>query len=158
MYEPELEALTLRQRQIGYYPCDSLNMNALLGILTESSKVINEWVKQLTPNTSNFIIRQINHANWFLETIEELKNKIRDRKIELEVPTLSSERQMNWQEFDKLLGNVVYYVNALAICRGKTLPDYVALALAEISQPKWDQVHVGHCVPVMVRAVEPKKG
>jgi len=120
--ENSIEKLTTLQHEVGYVK-GNINNIALLGLFGEAGEVLNECkVKE------NGILKPLplDGAIEKAEQVDRLKKSIRDKESNPHEIVIENE-----ELFDKEMADVLYYLNALAINRGKTLNDY-----AEISYNK----------------------
>jgi NTP pyrophosphatase (non-canonical NTP hydrolase) len=142
--ENSIDKLTEIQKEVGYER-GKINNVALLGLFGEAGEVLNE-----TKISKNF-----NGTGWWFEEgdkaiavsvankIDTLKKAIRDRKHEPLFIEIKNE-----ENFDSEMADVLYYLNALAINRGKTLNDYAELSLNKVmkykSQKDIRHANIGH--------------
>jgi hypothetical protein len=139
------------QSRIGYEKGE-INVVAILGLVGESGEALGEWVKQFSgyANSINYIVRTTKQTVGWIETIDELKKKIRDKFVELELPHKLSQTSFNEQEFDEEIAHTLYYLHALMINRGKTIQEYAELTVKLMNDPKWKNTDVRHCIPKLV--------
>jgi len=130
--ENNLDKLTEIQKEVGYEK-GIINNIALLGLFGEAGEVLNECSITKIPNGKGLWFEEgdkaiaISVAN----KIDTLKKAIRDRKHEPLYIKINDE-----EKFDSEIADVLYYLNALAINRGKTLNDYAELSLNKVMKYK----------------------
>jgi NTP pyrophosphatase (non-canonical NTP hydrolase) len=120
-----IQKLTALQKEVGYSEGD-LNIIAVLGLFGEAGEVLNEiaFIEESHHSNDNEVIRHL--AVEIAGLIDSRKKRIRDGgrnpiKMVYEYP-----------KFDEELADLLYYINALAINRGKTLEDYAALSVKKV--------------------------
>jgi len=124
--ENSFEKLTAIQTKVGYAP-GQINIIALLGLFGEAGEVLNE-VALLERNGQYGVHEKfkqlcVNMA----EIMDDHKKHLRDKKNAVMTRVhLDPDRENN---FDKEISNVLYYLNCLAINRGKDLNFYAELAV-----------------------------
>jgi hypothetical protein len=124
--ENYFEKLTDLQRKVGYSEGE-INPIAMLGLIGEVGEVLGETVT--TSNALGFD-QTISIASFTAELIDLYKKEIRDKKslaVEVFVPA------DNEDDFDKEIADVLYYLNAIAINRGKSLDYYAKLSFDKVS-------------------------
>lgn len=133
--ENAFDKLTEIQKEVGYEK-GTINNIALLGLFGESGEVLNECAFTSgidVQDRLNFIINEflLNKAVTEANNIDSLKKKIRDKK---QSPLLISIKDE--EKFDGEMADVLYYLNALAINRGKTLAYYAELSCNKVMKYK----------------------
>lgn len=123
-----IEKLTGLQKEVGYEK-GTINNVALLGLFGEAGEVLNEV--KMTKNEDG--------SGWYFEEgdkalaisvankLDGFKKAIRDKKHEPLFIKINNE-----ELFDKEMSDVLYYLNALAINRGKTLNDYAKISYDKV--------------------------
>ena len=141
--ENYIEKLTEIQKEVGYEK-GTINNIALLGLFGEAGEVINECAFASDDEDDSrvnllFLNRAVSEAN----NIDSLKKQIRDKKQLPMLITIKDE-----EKFDKEIGDVLYYLNALALNRGKTLNDYAEISYKKVMHYKLQKdirhENVGH--------------
>ena len=137
--ENYFDKLTEIQKEVGYEK-GTINNIALLGIFGEAGEVLNECkIKE------DGIIKPLplEGAIEKAEQVDRLKKAIRDKEAKAHEIVIENE-----ENFDSEMSDVLYYLNALAINRGKTLNDYAELSLNKVmkykSQKDIRHANVGH--------------
>ncbi len=127
--ETSIDKLTAIQKEVGYEK-GNINNIALLGLFGEAGEVLNECSFSDDPQSSM--------TNLMIETgivsalnIDTKKKEIRDKKRPPLSITIKDE-----QKFDSEMADVLYYFNAIAINRGKTLDYYAELSLNKVMKYK----------------------
>lgn len=121
MEENSIEKLTALQKEVGYEQ-GTINNIALLGLFGEAGEVLNECkVKK----DGVIIPLPLEDAVEVAEKVDRLKKAIRDKEAKSYEIIIENE-----EAFDSEIGDVLYYLNALAINRGKTLNDYAEISYA----------------------------
>jgi hypothetical protein len=125
--ENYFEKLTALQHEVGYVK-GTINNVALLGLFGEAGEVLNECkVKEdgvLKPLPLEGAIEKA-------EQVDRLKKAIRDKEAKPHEIIIENE-----DLFDKEMADVLYYFNALAINRGKTLNDYAKISYDKVMHYK----------------------
>jgi len=127
--ENSIEKLTAIQKEVGYEKGD-INNVAVLGLFGEAGEVINECDFLIsTDGIDGLQLIQDGIASSL--KVDSLKKQIRDKikkpyKIHIK----------NEEDFDNEMADVLYYLNALAINRGKTLNDYAELSCKKVMKYK----------------------
>jgi NTP pyrophosphatase (non-canonical NTP hydrolase) len=121
-----IKKLTELQKEVGYEK-GKINNVALLGLFGEAGEVLNEC-SYSGAETIDIMDKSVllNNAIRISQQVDSLKKDIRDKKTNPMLISITDE-----EKFDNEMADVLYYLNALAINRGKTLNDY-----AEISHYK----------------------
>lgn len=122
------EKLTLLQKAVGYKPGD-INVIALLGLFGEAGEVLDETILM---SDDPWPERKKQLAMQCAQLIDGLKKKIRDSKEEQEKISVYLDVDSE-QKFDFEIADCLYYLNALAINRGKTLADYAEMSYQKVS-------------------------
>ncbi len=119
--------LTELQNKVGYKEGPP-NTVAILGLFGEAGEVLNEgiFINPSVPNLAFFSEDQGKAIN-IAECIDALKKRIRDNKTLISFFSIT-----NPEAYDKELADVLYYLNALAINRGKTLDYYAGLSVQKV--------------------------
>jgi NTP pyrophosphatase (non-canonical NTP hydrolase) len=126
-----IQKLTELQHQVGYKE-GPVNLIALFGLFGESGEVLEEWLKTVT-------LKKDIHDSWIsdgiaaADTIDRLKKLIRDSKLEINGNRFAETKRELDGNFDKELADALYYLNAIAINRGKTLEYYAQLSYDKVS-------------------------
>lgn len=125
--------LTELQKKVGYKEGPP-NSVAILGLYGESGEVLAEVNLSGTTIQADFLYGQsINVA----KEVDFLKKSLRDKKI---APLVANIK--NVEAYDKELADVLYYLNCLAINRGKTLDYYAGLSVEKVLQKS--MTDIGH--------------
>lgn len=123
-----IEKITELQKEVGYEK-GNINNIALLGLFGEAGEVINECrvasENDLPPQPI------LPTAVSVAENVDSLKKKIRDKEIPPLKIIIEDE-----EKFDKEMADVFYYLNALALNRGKTLNDYAEISYKKVMRYK----------------------
>ena len=123
-----IKKLTELQLSVGYKE-GVISPVALLGLVGESGEVLHTgWVV-----TDKLNIEIVKSGMQSCKMIDQLKKNVRDGLVHECSFELGPGDEV---EFDKELADVLYYVNALAIARGKTLEDYAAISLENVAKKK----------------------
>jgi hypothetical protein len=134
MQHEAIEKLTELQASIGYQP-GRINAIALLGLLGESGEVAAEWIVGIPtfPDQPMFYFQRIKQIIAEFQYLDELKKDIRDKKLDSTSYFSVDESKINFEAFDEEIADVLYYLNALAVNRGKTLGEYAAMSHGKVS-------------------------
>ncbi len=125
------KALTDLQLKVGYKEGPP-NTVALLGLFGEAGEVIGEITLDIEASklshehatiTESMIIDMVGVSS----SVDNLKKAIRDNKV----PPVFFKVE-NIDAYDKELADNLYYLNALAINRGKTLDYYAGLSVQKV--------------------------
>ena len=119
--EKEFELLTEIQTKVGYTK-GRINTIALLGLFGEAGEVLNECgAVDILPE--HFMPEAIKIA----QSVDSLKKQIRNKQVPAIEIIIKNE-----ELFDNEMADVLYYLNALAINRGKTLADYAKISYDKV--------------------------
>lgn len=138
--ENSIEKLTNLQKEFGYKEGE-INSVALLGLFGEAGEVMDECSFVTDGNADaefykndyhyyspiELKLKAINIAKY----IDYLKKLIRSKKA----PQFEIKIE-NEENFDKEICDVLYYLNVLAINRGKTLNDYAEISYQKVMSKK----------------------
>jgi hypothetical protein len=127
--EDSLWQLSMIQKQVGYKE-GNINTVALLGLFGEAGEVLNEVVFINNTNGFSESVRNIGVAAAGL--IDTLKKEVRDKAIQREVSFTTLLLEECEEKFDMELADTLYYLNALAINRGKTLGEYAEASYKKV--------------------------
>lgn len=131
--ENSIEKLTAIQG-VGYEK-GNINNVALLGLFGEAGEVLNECkIKEDGIIKSLPLEGAIEKA----EQVDRLKKAIRDGEVKPHEIVIENE-----DKFDNEMGDILYYLNALAINRGKTLNDYAEISYQKVMKYKL-QKNISH--------------
>lgn len=119
-----IKKLTKEQNRVGYVR-GNINTIAVLGLFGEAGEVLNETSVLRQSNTSVTIQAGV----YVSRLVDNLKKSIRDKKVNNVELFLSSRDE---DKFDSEMADVLYYLNALAINRGKTLDEYAEMAYKKV--------------------------
>jgi NTP pyrophosphatase (non-canonical NTP hydrolase) len=123
--ENSIDKLTALQKEFGYKQ-GSINNVALFGLVGEAGEVLDEC--KFSTDMAKYLIRE---AVLIGSQIDKLKKRIRSKEIpEFEI-TIENEENL-----DKEMADVLYYLNVLAINRGKTLNDYAEISYQKVMSKK----------------------
>ena len=126
--ENYIERLTQLQNEVGYTK-GKINNVALFGLFGEAGEVLNECKHKSL--MSNDLLEVCPDAVAKAIEVDNLKKKIRDRYT----PPLDIVIE-NEEAFDMEMADVLYYLNALSINRGKTLNDYAKISYDKVMHYK----------------------
>ncbi len=119
------EKLTQLQLKIGYKPGE-VNPIALLGLYGEAGEILAETVFTSTIDRPEEVrVAAVDFAH----VVDTLKKLIRDDKQQRTV----SVNVLREELFDIEVADALYYINAIAIGRGKTLADYAEISYKKVS-------------------------
>lgn len=126
------ERLSNLQMQVGYKP-GKINLVALLGAFGEAGEVLEEWLNQFDAYqiNSNWFLKSMNEAVQKAKEIDGIKKGIRDEKINIGM--LDATGKLDEDALDKEIADQLYYLNALAVNRGKNLEYYADLSYEKVS-------------------------
>jgi NTP pyrophosphatase (non-canonical NTP hydrolase) len=123
MEKTSIQKLTEIQQKVGYIK-GSINNVALLGLFGEAGEVLNECKIRhngiITPLPLDGAIEKA-------EQVDRLKKAIRNGNAKPHEIVIENE-----ELFDNELADVLYYLNALALNRGKTIEDYAELSYQKV--------------------------
>lgn len=123
--ENSIDKLTALQKEFGYKQ-GGINNVALFGLVGEAGEVLNEC--KFSTDRAMILI---NDSIKVTSQIDNLKKRIRSKEIpEFEI------KIENEENFDKEICDVLYYLNVLAINRGKTLNDYAEISYQKVMSKK----------------------
>lgn len=122
------EKLTQLQLKVGYKE-GSVNPIALLGLFGEAGEVLNETILLCADPTPEIVKCS---AVTIAKGIDELKKLIRDIKDNPDPITVFID-EAHQEKFDIEVADALYYLNAIAIARGKTLADYAEISYKKVS-------------------------
>lgn len=126
--ENYIEKLTGLQNEVGYAKGE-INNVALFGLFGEAGEVLNECKHKSL--ASNDLLMVCPDAVSKAVEVDNLKKQIRDKKT----PPFDIVIE-NVEAFDMEMADVLYYLNALAINRGKTLNDYAEISYNKVMKYK----------------------
>lgn len=129
--ETNFQKLTELQKKVGYKE-GSINLIALFGSFGEAGEVLDEWIKQFDPAEVEQCneLKVVRSAIVIAAVLDDFKKQIRDKNSEL--PELKIANPLG-DLFDREIADQLYYLNALAINRGKTLDDYAGISFEKVS-------------------------
>jgi NTP pyrophosphatase (non-canonical NTP hydrolase) len=121
------DRLTELQKKVGYTEGE-INPIAILGLVGEAGEVLSE-LTSIVQEQNKIDVNIIGSAISIAGLVDDLKKKVRDEKkpVQFLLPL------MNENSFDEEMGDVLYYLNALAINRGQTLAYYAELSYKKVS-------------------------
>jgi NTP pyrophosphatase (non-canonical NTP hydrolase) len=132
------DRLTNLQRNgmsVGYRPGE-ISVIALLGLMGEAGEVAQEYMNGIDTTVTdrptyylNYIQRGIDE----MKRIDHIKKQIRDNKIERTGYLPSPDKPVDLEKFDAEMADVLYYLNALASNRGKSLEQYAQLSFDKVT-------------------------
>jgi len=122
--QDQFKNLTTLQNKIGYVKGD-INTIALLGLFGEAGEVLNE-VTLITDNKQAEKLREL--AVRTAELIDDFKKVVRQTQTHVPVGTHIIAED-NGKRLDVEMADLLYYLNALAINRGKKLSDYAQMSI-----------------------------
>lgn len=126
--ENSIDKLTNLQKEFGYKQGE-INPVALLGLFGEAGEVMNECKHKSLIN--NDLLKICPDAVKSAELVDDFKKKIRSNIIPLGTIVIDNE-----ENFDKEMADVLYYLNVLALNRGKTLNDYAEISYQKVISKK----------------------
>lgn len=126
--ENSIDKLTNLQKEFGYKQGE-INPVALLGLFGEAGEVMNECKHKSLIN--NDLLKICPDAVKSAELVDDFKKKIRSNIIPLGTIVIDNE-----EKFDKEMADVLYYLNVLALNRGKTLNDYAEISYQKVMSKK----------------------
>ena len=126
--ENYIEKLTALQKEFGYTQGE-INPVALLGLFGEAGEVMNECKHKSLIN--NDLLKICPDAVKTAELVDDFKKKIRSKIIPFGTIVIQDE-----EKFDKEMADVLYYLNLLALNRGKTLNDYAEISYQKVMSKK----------------------
>lgn len=126
------DKLTELQKKIGYTP-GQISAIALFGLFGEAGEVMEEFFRHADPLDIEIgsLGYAISVAVAAAKNIDDVKKKIRSY-YGVTVPPLTTTKELGL-DFDKELADTLYYLNAIAINRGKTLEYYADLSFTKVS-------------------------
>ena len=120
-----IEQLTQLQKELGYKENTEISPVALLGLFGEAGEVLNETFihtrEEFVPIQQNLFGIAINSA----EMIDDLKKKLR-KNPEKDYQVYVNDE--SFEKFDLEVADVLYYLNIIALNRGKNLDHYASLS------------------------------
>jgi len=134
--ENSIDKLTAIQNEVGYVK-GTINNIALLGLFGEAGEVMDEciFITKGDPihykDYDNTPVSLKEKSIEIAKRIDGLKKQIRDKVMPPFEITIENE-----ERFDSEMADALYYFNALAINRGKTLNDYAELSLNKVMKYK----------------------
>lgn len=126
--ENSIEKLTNLQKEFGYKEGE-INPVALLGLFGEAGEVMNECRQKSLIN--NDLLRICPNGVDAALDVDEFKKKVRSGAFPFGTIVIESE-----EKFDKEMADVIYYLNVLALNRGKTLNDYAEISYQKVMSKK----------------------
>jgi NTP pyrophosphatase (non-canonical NTP hydrolase) len=132
--ENYFQKLTKLQNSVGYVT-GPINMIALLGLAGESGEVLEEFFKEKVMSLEMWTPEEtISQYITVSKRIDNLKKRIRDsEKDSTSVSPEIASHSFSEELFDKEIADTLYYLNALAINRGKTLEEYAKISFDKVS-------------------------
>lgn len=127
-YTDYIEKLTDLQLQVGYKP-GKINPIALLGLFGEAGEVLHETTL-LSKDPMPEMIKQT--AVSIASLMDNLKKRIRDNKANQDFIAVFIDEDSE-EKFDKEVADALYYLNAIAIARGKSLYEYAGISFRKVS-------------------------
>lgn len=128
--ENSIDKLTNLQKEFGYKEGE-INAVALLGLFGEAGEVMNECKHKSLIN--NDLLRICPNAVEVAKGVDDFKKEIRSKSNTITIGTIVIE---NEEKFDKEMADVLYYLNVLALNRGKTLNDYAEISYQKVMSKK----------------------
>lgn len=126
--ENSIEKLTKLQMEFGYTQGE-INPVALLGLFGEAGEVMNECKHKSLINNDLLSICPNSVKEAVL--VDDFKKKVRSKIIPFGTIVIQDE-----EKFDKEMADVLYYLNVLALNRGKTLNDYAEISYQKVMSKK----------------------
>ncbi len=138
------DMLSELQHSVGYTKADPphhINLIALLGSFGEAGEVLEVWLNQFTEENilNSPFLKMIKDAVTVSKTIDHLKKLIRDHADKNEHRVEKGQtlyelvsKPFDSEEFDMEISDQLYYLNALANIRGKTLEDYAMISFKKV--------------------------
>lgn len=127
-----IDKLTEAQKEVGYEK-GKINNIALLGLFGEVGEVLDECV---ITDQNDESITWIENAASKARLVDSIKKRIRDR----EMPPYKI-KIIDEEKFDSEMADTLYYLNALAINRGKTLEEYAEISYNKVMEHKLKNSH-----------------
>lgn len=131
--ETYLQKLTNLQNEVGY-TAGAINLIALLGLAGEAGEVLQEYFQTTNDGFPDIsILTTIDKFTMAAKSVDALKKQIRDSGDNNPAVLPEGAVTFNEELFDKEMADQLYYLNALAINRGKTLEDYAKISFDKVS-------------------------
>jgi hypothetical protein len=128
------EKLSDLQTQVGYKE-GPINPVALLGLFGEAGEVLAEVAFESKSGLAEAIREKSVSSS---RVADDLKKHIRDKKNQHPITVVLDPSKESL--FDKEMADTLYYLNALAICRGKTLEDYAEISYQKCLNKTWTDI------------------
>lgn len=126
--ENSIDKLTNLQKELGYKQGE-INPVALLGLFGEAGEVMGECKHKSLINNDLLEICPNSVAD--AKLVDDFKKKVRSKIVPFGTIVIENE-----ENFDKEMADVLYYLNVLALNRGKTLNDYAEISYQKVMSKK----------------------